>query len=149
MSEINNLEAVVYNERVFAFTPQEIFAAFQNPEQLAKWWGPKGFTNTFEQFEFRPGGHWVFVMHGPNGVNYPNENVFDEIHSNEKIVIRHIWDPHFTLTVTLAAQNGGTLLRWEQEFETVELAAKLRGMCQPANEENLDRLQTVLAGETP
>jgi uncharacterized protein YndB with AHSA1/START domain len=35
--------------------------------------GPKDFTHTFEQFEFKPGGRWVLVMHGPNGANYPNE----------------------------------------------------------------------------
>src|SRR5580698_1432741 len=79
--------AVLRTERVFSFSPREIFAAFEQADHLAEWWGPKGFTNTFEQFEFAPGGRWVFVMHGPNGINYPNENIFREIQPDTKIVI--------------------------------------------------------------
>lgn len=48
------------NSRYFAFTPQAIFAAIETPERLARWWGPDGFSNTFEVFEFRTGGRWVF-----------------------------------------------------------------------------------------
>jgi uncharacterized protein YndB with AHSA1/START domain len=42
---------------------------------LSRWWGPAGFTNTFEVCEFKKGGRWSFVMHGPDGRNYPNESV--------------------------------------------------------------------------
>ena len=149
MPEMNDLDAVVSTERVVPFSPKEVFAAFEQPEQLAKWWGPAGFFNTFEQFEFKAGGRWVFVMHAPDGTNYPNESIFEEVCPDEKIVIHHILPPIFTLTVTLAARDGGTHLGWAQEFETAELAAKLRGFCQTANEENLDRLQAVLASQTP
>ncbi|MCX5662078.1 MAG: SRPBCC domain-containing protein [Planctomycetota bacterium] len=124
-----------------------MYDAFERPEQLAKWWGPKGFTNTFSQFEFRPGGRWVFVMHGPNGADYPNESVFRELQRNVKVVIEHVVEPRFTLTVTLAARGGGTHLTWDQAFESAEVAAKLRSICEPSNEENLDRLEAVLAGE--
>ena len=75
----NNPEATLGTERILSATPRQIFAAFEQPELLAQWWGPEGFTNTFEQFEFKVGGRWVFVMHGPNGANYPNESVFREI----------------------------------------------------------------------
>lgn len=147
MSEMNRLEAVVSTARVLPFTPKEVFAAFQQPERLARWWGPQGFSNTFKQFEFKAGGRWVFVMHGPNGVNYPNENVFQELSPDEKIVIRHASSPLFTLTVTLTVHDGGTHLTWHQEFDSAEVAAQLRPMCEPANEENLDRMHAVLAGE--
>ncbi len=76
MFQASNPNAVVSAERVLSFTTRQVFAAFAQPEQLAQWWGPKDFTNTFEQFEFAPGGRWVFVMHGPNGANYANESVF-------------------------------------------------------------------------
>jgi uncharacterized protein YndB with AHSA1/START domain len=146
---MSNPDAVLSTERVLPFTPQEIYAAIQNPKKLAQWWGPEGFTNTFEQFEFEVGGKWVFVMHGPNGANYPNENVFDELVLGEKVVIRHASQPHFTLTITLTPREAGTHLVWAQEFETAAMAEQLRGICDPANEQNLDRLQAVLAGETP
>ncbi|RYG64592.1 polyketide cyclase, partial [bacterium] len=101
MPEMKNLDAVIRNARTLSFSASEVFEAFQQPERLALWWGPKGFTNTFEQFEFKPSGLWVFVMHAPNGASYPNESVFEEIIPNEKIVLRHVCAPHFVLTITL------------------------------------------------
>lgn len=145
MPEANSPNAVCSTERVLCASPRSVFAAFEQPDQLARWWGPKDFTNTFEQFEFKPGGRWVFVMHGPNGANYPNESVFREIQPDAKIVIGHDSAPRFTLTVTLTARGDKTHLAWVQEFESAELAARMRPICEPANEQNLDRLQSLLA----
>jgi uncharacterized protein YndB with AHSA1/START domain len=148
MSRANNTSTVVSTERVLSVTPRKIFAAFEQPDRLAQWWGPKDFTNTFEQFDFKPGGRWVFVMHGPNGANHPNEAVFREIQPDTKIVIGHVSQPRFTLTVTLTAHVDKTHLAWVQEFESPEVAARLRPICEPANEQNLDRLEVLLAGES-
>lgn len=145
MISSNNPDAVAKTSRVLPFTPAEVFDAFADPEKLAKWFGPDGFTNTFESIDFSVGGRWIFVMHGPNGVDYKNENVFTEIVKDEKVAFEHIFDPHFVLTVTLAAVDGGTLLTWEQEFETAELAEKVMAIVGPANEQNLDRMTNVLA----
>jgi len=146
-SPANNPEASLLNERVLSASPQAIFAAFEQPDCLARWWGPKGFTNTFEQFEFKPGGRWVLVMHGPNGADYPNESVFREIQPPTKIVIEHVVKPWFRLTVTLAPRGDQTKLAWLQEFESPEVAAKMRPLCETANEQNLDRLEAILASE--
>jgi uncharacterized protein YndB with AHSA1/START domain len=146
-STTNNPEAAVHNERVLSASPQEIFAAFEQPDRFARWWGPKDFTNTFEKFEFKVGGHWVFVMHGPDGANYPSENVFREIQPPARIVIEHIDKPWYRLTVTLTARGDQTHLAWHQEFESAEFAAKMRPICEPANEQNLDRLEAILASE--
>lgn len=117
MSPANHPDAALSAERVLSSSPREVFAAFEQPDQLARWWGPKGFTNTFERFEFEPGGQWVFVMHGPDGANYRNESIFR------------------------------TRLAWVQEFESPEAAAKLRALVGTANEQNLDRLEALLARE--
>ena len=147
MSQPSIPSAVISNERVLSCSPRKIFAAFEDPSCVAQWWGPNGFTNTFEQFEFKPGGRWVFVMHGPDGVNYPNECVFRQILPDTKIVIEHVVKPLFTLTVKLTARGDQTHLSWDQEFESPEVATKLRPICAPANEQNLDRLQALLASE--
>ena len=121
-------------------TPEVIFAAFSDPARLARWWGPAGFTNTFDVCDFNPGGTWSFTMHGPDGKNYPNESVFSEIHPPERIVIQHICVPFFTLTITLAPTAAGTLLTWRQDFEDPEFAQRLEHFLRPATEQNLDRL---------
>jgi uncharacterized protein YndB with AHSA1/START domain len=140
--------SAVSNERILSASPSAVFASFENPELLAKWWGPKGFTSTFQVFEFKPEGEWVFVMHGPNGANFQNENIFREIVRASKIVIEHVLNPWFKLTVALASHCKGdqTQLTWVQEFESPEFAAKMRPMCEPANEQVLDRLEAVLLG---
>ena len=121
-------------------TVEQVFAAFSHPERLARWWGPAGFTNTFAVCDFRPGGRWSFAMHGPNGATYPNESVFAEIEPPGKVVIQHVSEPRFRLTVLLAPSPLGTLVSWSQAFENPEVARRIESIVVPANEQNLDRL---------
>jgi len=128
------------SREIFA-PPSRVFAAFENGARLAAWWGPAGFTNTFNTCEFKPGGKWSFVMHGPDGKNYPNESVFRDIEPPKRIVIHHVSQPRYLLTVTLEpAEGGGTLVRWEQDFEDPRVASGIEHIVVPANEQNLDRL---------
>ncbi len=138
---------VIRSERRFSASPRVIFAAFEEPDKLARWWGPAGFTNTFELCEFKPGGRWIFVMHGPDGRDYPNESVFREIEPYSKIVIDHVVLPRYSLTITLADDDGGTRLDWRQEFENTSFVKSMRSFLENANNENLNRLEAVLAGE--
>jgi uncharacterized protein YndB with AHSA1/START domain len=137
--------ATFRTDRVIAYAPHAVFEAFARPEVLAQWWGPDGFTNTFEIFEFRPGGRWKFVMHGPNGAQFPNESRFLELHAASTIVIHHVSKPRYVLTIVLAADQGGTAISWSQEFEDADVAARIKHIVEPANEQNLDRLESVLA----
>jgi len=133
--------------RVIPALPAEIFAAFVNPKRLAKWWGPAGFTNTFKQFEFTPGGKWSFVMHGPDGTNYPNESEFTDIVHNQKVVIRHHSQPNFTLTVRITNSVQSSTVYWVQEFDNDEVAKKVAHIVEPSNEQNLDRLVDEVCGK--
>jgi uncharacterized protein YndB with AHSA1/START domain len=147
MSRANDPSAAVATERTLPADPRTVFAAFEQPDRLARWWGPSGFTNTFERFEFEPGGRWVFVMHGPNGASYPNESVFREIRPDARIVVEHVVKPWYMLTVTLTPRGERTHLAWVQEFESPEVAARMRTLSGTANEQVLDRLQALLASE--
>ena len=118
----------------------QVFAAMANPERLARWWGPAGFTNTFHVCEFTPGGRWSFTMHGPHGSQYPNECVFAEIEVPSKLVILHVCEPLFRLAITLTPSPTGTTVGWEQVFENADLARQVAHIVVPANEQNLDRL---------
>jgi uncharacterized protein YndB with AHSA1/START domain len=131
--------------RALAAPVEQVFAAFARPDLLARWWGPDGFTNTFEVFEFWPGGRWTFVMHGPNGSHHPNEIIFVQLDAPHTLVIQHVNQPRYTLTVHLTPHAGGTMLHWLHAFEDRDVAARIRHIVEPANEQNLDRLQAVLA----
>jgi uncharacterized protein YndB with AHSA1/START domain len=131
--------------RIFTTLPDAVFAAFAAPERLARWWGPDGFHNSFEVFEFKPGGQWRFTMHGPDGASYLNESTFGQIEPARKIVVQHLSQPHFVLTIGLEPTAAGTRVTWEQAFESAEVAAAVRHIVEPANEQNLDRWQAELA----
>jgi hypothetical protein len=64
---------------------------------------------------------------------------------SSSIVIHHVSKPRYVLTITLAADEGGTAITWTQEFEDVAVAARIKHIVEPANEQNLDRLESVLA----
>ena len=136
--------------REIAASPDEIFAAFSDAERLARWWGPAGFTNTFHTFEFETGGRWVYTMHSPHGGNPENESVFELVESPTdgspgKIVIRHISQPLYRLTIELAASAaGGTNISWSQEFDDADVARRIEKIVVPANEQNLDRLAAAV-----
>lgn len=138
----------IISTRDFDFPRGRVFAAWTNPDQLARWWGPNGFANTFHEFDFKPGGHWRFVMHGPNGADYPNHNVFEEIVPLERIVLKHLSNPEFQVTATFEDLGGRTRFVFRQLFMKTAVFEQAKQYCAEANEQNLDRLNAVLAEST-
>lgn len=141
-------DRILRTSRTLPFPPKQIFGAFASADLLASWWGPEGFSNTFEVFEFTEGGRWKFVMHSPDGVDYPNESLFEELVPDSKIVIHHNCPPNFRLTVGLTPEGEGTHLTWEQVFEDAETAQAVKLRAGLANEQNIDRLTAVLSETT-
>jgi uncharacterized protein YndB with AHSA1/START domain len=127
--------------------PRElVFKAWTDPDHLAQWWGPKGFTNTFQEFDPKPGGFWRLVMHGPNGVDHPNESVFVEVAPPERIVFRHLEPVHaFLTTVTFTDRDGKTEIVWSMLFDSAAEFDRVKAFVAVANEQNLDRLEAELA----
>src|ERR1700722_8445011 len=69
--------------------PRElVFEVWTKPEHIAKWWGPDGFTNTIKEMEVKPGGVWRFIMHGPNGMDFPTKIVYSEVVKPERLAYR-------------------------------------------------------------
>jgi uncharacterized protein YndB with AHSA1/START domain len=130
--------------------PRElVFKAWTDPQHLAKWWGPKGFSNTFHEFDASPGGNWRFVMHSPDGTDYPNQSVFVEVTRPERIVFDHLLPMHrFRVTATFDDQGGNTWLAFRMRFENVDECNKVKSFVIEANEQNLDRLEAELANMT-
>lgn len=119
---------------------EEVFAAFTDPERMARWWGPAGFTNTFHKFEFQTGGRWVYTMHSPNGGSPENESVFEIVEPAQKVIIRHLSQPLYRLTIEFTPVENGTRVSWSQDFDDAKVADRIAKIVIPANEQNLDRL---------
>lgn len=97
-----------------------VWEVWTQPEHIANWWGPNGFTNTIRVMEVRPGGEWDLVMHGPDGTDYKNKSIFKEVIPFKKLVYEHISAPRFVATVWFEQQGEQTLLTWHMLFETAE-----------------------------
>jgi uncharacterized protein YndB with AHSA1/START domain len=99
-----------------------VFEAYTDPRHLANWWGPNGFTITTRAFEFRAGGVWEFLMHGPDGTDYPNWIEWREIAPPERLVFRHGEGPDdprmFVSTVTLVERGATTEVSMRAVFQT-------------------------------
>jgi uncharacterized protein YndB with AHSA1/START domain len=134
----------LFTFRILNARREKVFMAFSNPDHLMQWWGPKGFTNTFYEFDLRPGGSWRFIMHGPDGTNFQNESVFVDVVPPERVIFKHISHPKFEMTITFEEQNGKTRIGWHQVFETADERQRIAKFAIEANQQNLDRLEKQL-----
>ena len=102
--------------------PRElVWEAWTDPERNKLWWGPDGFTTTTKAFDFRVGGEWIHVMHGPDGTDYPNRTVYREIVPPSLLVYENGWDLpgaplDFKSVVTLEAVGKKTKLTLHMAF---------------------------------
>lgn len=121
----------IMGDRLLDAPRELVFLAFTDPKHLVQWWGPNGFTTTTHSFDFRPGGVWRFVMHGPDGRDYQNRITYEEIVPPERIVYRHdggedVEPVQFSQTLTFQDLGGGrTRLTWHGRFPTAEERARV------------------------
>ena len=74
-----------------------VWEAWRNPGSVAKWWGPAGFHSTVRELDVRQGGRLDIVMHGPDGIDYPNVYVFDEVEEEKRLVYTNLGSGQFGL----------------------------------------------------
>ncbi len=110
--------------RVFDAPRDLVWKAWTDPNQIARWWGPRGFTNTIQEMDVRPGGVWRFIMHGPDGTDYQNKVIYRQIVKPERIVYSHVSGPLFESTVTFAEQGDKTRVTVRMLFESAALRDK-------------------------
>lgn len=72
--------------REFPARREVVFKAWTDPKQMAKWWGPRGFTNPLCRLDARPGGKIRIDMHAPFGTVYPMTGEFNEVVLPERLV---------------------------------------------------------------
>src|SRR3954454_11429138 len=116
------------SSRIIDARRELVFEAFTEVRHLSRWWGPEGFSTTTRSFEFREGGAWDFVMHGPDGTDYQEWITWTEIAEPERIALLHGEsrdDPNaFESVLTFATQGTATLIEMRTLFPTKELRDK-------------------------
>ncbi|HEU5473337.1 MAG TPA: SRPBCC family protein [Actinophytocola sp.] len=111
--------------RVIHAPPELVFEAFTEVRHLSQWWGPDGFSTTTRSFEFRVGGEWDFVLHGPDGTDYPEWICWTEITPPKRIALRHGEsrdDPNaFESVLTFEPDGAATRIQLRTVFPTRQL----------------------------
>lgn len=122
-----------------------VYTAWTDPKHLKNWWGPAGFTNTFHEFDLRPGGKWIFIMHGPDKGNYFNECVFIKIDKPNLLAWNRLSKPIFQVVATFEEVAAGkTKIVFRQIFTSAVECRKVKVVAGDKNEENFDRLELEL-----
>ena len=100
----------------FAAIPTEVFAACVEPDRLAEWWGPNGFTVPDVELDVRPGGRYRIAMRPPEGELFHLSGEFREVDPSRLLVYTFVWEPpdpddrETLVTLTFAEAEGGTTL---------------------------------------
>lgn len=131
--------------RVYDAPLSAVWEAWTVPEEVAQWWGPRGFTLTTHSRDLRTGGHWHYTMHGPDGTDYENTTQYLEVLPQQRLVYDHGGHvdrpPLFRVTVLFTERNGRTRLDMSMALATPEAAAEMRRFIRKAGGEGTwDRL---------
>lgn len=115
--------------RVYDAPVRAVWDAWTIPEQVEKWWGPRGFTLTTHSKDLRVGGTWRYTMHGPDGVDYPNVTTYHVVEPYQKLVYDHgatdDRPPLFRVTVTFVEANGKTTMEMISTLPSPEAAREI------------------------
>ena len=139
----------ILNERLFPVDRTTLFDAFADPEKLAQWWGPEGFTNRISAFDLRPGGSWRVTMIADNGAAFDNRWTFEDVVAGKSLTMTHHEPVHvFTLEMRFAGERRGARLSWRMLFDRTDENEAMEKFLHAANEQNFDRLKRMLDRET-
>ncbi|MBY0516450.1 MAG: SRPBCC domain-containing protein [Bacteriovoracaceae bacterium] len=138
--------------RVYDAPAKLVWATYTEDKHLTKWWGPRGFTITTKSKDLRPGGKWIYTMHGPDGIDYPNMTTYHVVEPYKKLVYDHGGNEErpklFTVTVTFEEHLGKTVMDMTMTLDTPEAAIEISKHIKNASGNSTwDRLGEYLEGE--
>jgi len=150
-SDASTADREIVIERTVNAPRELVWQAWTEADQIRQWWGPNGFTTTIHAMDVRVGGVWRFIMHGPDGTDYPNRIVYREIVKPERLVYDHDDDNDppshsFRSTVTFVVQGCKTKVTLQVVFASVEAReASVKFGAVEGGEQTLARLDQYLA----
>ena len=126
-----------------------VFAMWTDAKHLARWWGPKGYSNPVCEVDARPGGVMKIVMRAPDGAEHPMIATFQEVIVPERLVFaatamdkagaRQL-EVHTTVTFTAEAGDRTTVTVAAQGVGFVDAAIQMLGGMEQGWSQSLDRL---------
>jgi len=146
---VKNNASEINITRLYDAPVQAVWDAWTDPEQVAQWWGPRGFTLTTHSKDLKPGGVWHYTMHGPDGVDYPNKTQYFEVVTRSRLVYDHGGNddrpPLFRVTVLFAEVDGKTRMDMSMRLSTPKAAEEMRKFIKHAGgDATWDRLSEYL-----
>ncbi|MFS4459148.1 SRPBCC family protein [Bdellovibrio sp. HCB2-146] len=124
--------------RIYDAPVKTVWDAWTDPEQVAQWWGPRGFTLTTHSKDLRVGGHWSYTMHGPDGTDYENKTIYHEVEPYARLVYDHGGNedkdrpPLFRVTATFKEIKGKTHFEMTMTLPTPEAAQQTKKLIKQA-----------------
>jgi uncharacterized protein YndB with AHSA1/START domain len=135
-------------ERRVCASPDRVFTACVDPEDLAAWWGPAGFRSTVETLDARTGGPYRIAMHPPDGDSFHLAGEFRVVESPHRLEYTFVWeepdpdDRETLVSLVFRAVSGGTLVVLDQRAFATEARYELH---RAGWTETLDRLAQLLS----
>ena len=137
--------------RLFGAPRELVFKAFTDRHHISEWWGPNGFTTTTYEMDVRPGGQWLFTMHGPDGTDYENRVRYTDVRAPEYLAYDHDGGDggqaihSFKAAISFEAERGKTRVTMRlicSSMEQKEFMAKFGAI--EGGVQTLSRLETYL-----
>lgn len=122
LAEITTDRQIVIS-RTFDAPRELVWNIWTDPKHVDQWWGPDGFRNETFESNLRPGGMWRYMMHGPDGTDYPNRVVYQEVVAPTRLVYIHGSDvdndPNtFHVTIAFVEHQKQTTVTMRSLFPT-------------------------------
>ncbi len=118
----------IYITRIYNAKIERVWNAWIDPEKVAQWWGPRGFTISTFRKNVTQGEDWLYTMHGPDGVDYPNHTRFLDVDRYKLLVYDHGGfedkPPMFRVHVSFSDLNGMTKMEMRMTFPSAEAVQK-------------------------
>ncbi|TGL32473.1 ATPase [Leptospira koniambonensis] len=146
-AEVSVVGKEIIGIKTFDAPRELVWDAWTDPKHVAIWWGPNGFTNTIHEMSVKPGGIWRFIMHGPDGVDYPNRIEFIEVVKPEKLVYDHGDDSNpkqFHVTVLFEEEGSKTKLTMRSRFPSEDDIRNVADYALEGLRQTLGRLENFL-----
>jgi uncharacterized protein YndB with AHSA1/START domain len=105
--EMNQLLA----ERSFAAPKDKVWMYYTNAELLEKWWAPEPYKAITKSFDFKEGGHWHYIMRGPEGDAHYCINLYKTIDTENSFTAQDAFaHPDWTIDNSMPGSH------WEISF---------------------------------